>query len=105
MDTPTIRVKQVGNFPKADTFDLCVFVERDGHIYPAEAVRFSEEPANGAVSESVTLSKASAQILLDDLIAAGLRPSAKPNLEGILAAKNDHISNLFDIVKGLLPSK
>lgn len=63
------------------------------------AVSFAQAEAGAEMESTLTLSPDDGQQLLDDLWAAGIRPSHKPEPLALLKAKDEHISHLFDLAK------
>ena len=80
------------------TNDGALYVASDGDIVLAKTEELT--PA----TPTLTLSKSSAQALLDDLYLAGFRPTATVATEVSLDAQRAHIVSLEKIVDTLLPA-
>jgi hypothetical protein len=90
-----IRARQSEN-PAAGDIDLFIWAEKDGKIFGVKFQVDWENEKNPAVAgeslgEAATISKETAQTLLDDLYAAGMRPSKGRDVTGDLKAKDAHI--------------
>jgi hypothetical protein len=97
-----MRLQKEERFPRGPEFPVCLFIERGGAIFPATGLQFAQDPEGKEISEIIRLPQESAQALFDDMVKAGFRPSAKPNLEGIIGAKQQHIDDLRDALMTVL---
>lgn len=91
-----IRARQSDN-PAAGDIDLFIWTEKDGKIFGVKKFEVDWENeknpniAGESLVEAATISKEAAQTLLDDLYAAGIRPSKGRDVTGDIKAKDAHI--------------
>jgi hypothetical protein len=75
-----------------------VFTEKGGQVFAA-TVTFAKAPAKDSVPDQISLSAEAAQRMMDDLFDAGIRPTKKPIPSELLAAKDKHIDQIYDLAK------
>lgn len=69
------------------------------------SVQMQEAPEAVVVSPTLTISNSEAQVLMDDLWHAGLRPTEGTGSAGSLAATERHLKDMQKIVFGTLTLK
>lgn len=107
MSALNLRVKQSEN-PVSGDIDIFIWTEKDGQLYGVKGLEIDwENPVNpnlsgSAIESFASVSKESAQVLLDDLFAAGIRPSKGRDVTGELKAKDAHIAFAQRTVEALI---
>jgi len=101
-DQVNIRLQREEHFPREAEYPVCLFLKKDGRIFPATGLQFAQDPAEGEITETVRLPQDVAQTLFDDMVKAGFRPTGKPNIEGIIGAKQAHIDHLHEALMTVL---
>jgi hypothetical protein len=72
---------------------VALFLEQDGQM--AVSANFMDLPAPGQQREALThIDLTAAQGLMDDLWAAGLRPAAGKQSEGLVSATERHLADM-----------
>ena len=96
MDGLTIRAKCDPS--KGGAIDILLASVILDQVFPG-AVEFASEAAGAVVPDTLQLSAGAAQQLVDDLLAAGVRPTRRPVPDALIAAKDKHVDQLFELAK------
>lgn len=70
----------------------------DGCNYAAAPITLKQHPPGMKVESFCKISKAEAQVLIDDLWSAGLRPSEGSGSAGAMKATQNHLADLKKIL-------
>jgi hypothetical protein len=83
---------------RGDQIDLFAFQSGDGGHYAANKLEMKQCHEHEVISSFLTIDKSEAQILMDDLWSAGVRPTEGTGSAGSLKATQNHLEDLKKIL-------